>query len=415
MKKILVIVGVLVAAGALLWYLNSNGSEVGGYRFVSIERGNLESVVTSTGTLDAVTTVEVGTQVSGIVSEILVDFNDEVVEGEVIAVLDKTLLEIAVQEAEANLERNEAQLRHCEREHQRLQSLYAQDVLAEVELNQALYDLEVARANAKSAEAGLEAAKRNLAYATIYAPISGTVVERDVDVGQTVAASLASPRLFLIANDLSRMQILVSVDESDIGLIEEGQTARFTVQAHPDGSFEGTVRQVRLQSTTMENVVNYIVVVDVENREGLLLPGMTATVEFLIETATDVLKVPNAALRFRPTEEMIEELHGDRALGPDAESGASQQFRPSTSDLPDQGARPEDLSLLFSLDERGNLVTLPVRVGLTDGQSTEIQGPDLSEGMQIIAGVMSASGGSSANPFQSQQQTQRMGPPGPGF
>ncbi len=180
----------------------------------------------------------------------------------------------------------------AERDFERFKSLHADGIAADADFNKAQYALDVARANVKSAHASLARARRNLGYATITAPVSGTVIERDVDVGQTVAASFSSPRLFRIANDLTEMQILASVDESDIGQIQEGQTARFTVKAYPDETFQGTVRQVRLQSTTEENVVNYTVVIDVDNPDGKLLPGMTATVEFLVAKAEDVLKVP---------------------------------------------------------------------------------------------------------------------------
>ena len=173
----------------------------------------------------------------------------------------------------------------------------------------------------------LDRAEQNLEYATITAPISGVVVERNVDVGQTVAASLSAPQLLLLAADLARMQIMVSVDESDIGLIEEGQTARFTIQAYPDDTFSGTVRQVRLQSTSEENVVNYSVVVDVSNDDGRLLPGMTATVDFLVDQATDVLRVSNSALRFRPTEAMIEELQQQREERAADAAGKAQRSR----------------------------------------------------------------------------------------
>jgi len=286
MKRITWIAVVLILAGVTFWFLGRRGAGAERtYRFVTVEHGKLESLVSSTGTLGAVTTVQVGTQVSGIIAKILVDFNDRVTSGQTIALIDTTLLASAVRDARANLERAQAELAQAEREFRRLQSLYDETLVAETEFNLAQYALDVARANGKSAQISLERAKQNLDYATIRAPISGTVIERNVDVGQTVAASFSAPQLFLIANDLASMQILASVDESDIGQIKEGQQARFTVQAYPDESFTGTVRQVRLQSTTLENVVNYTVVVDVENPAGKLLPGMTATVDFIIEGA----------------------------------------------------------------------------------------------------------------------------------
>ena len=304
-KKVgaLLTVGVVIAT--VLWARGRNGREPVAYRFTEVERGDIHSVVSSTGTLEAVTTVSVGTQVSGIVADIRVDFNDKVEENQVIARLDTTLLRTAVRDAEAQLARSEAERLKAEREHARMESLFEAKLISESDLEATEYALAVARAGAESATVGLTRARQNLAYATIRSPISGTVIQRTVDVGQTVAASLAAPELFLIAADLTRMQILAAVDESDIGLIREGQAVRFTVQAYPDERFAGTVRQVRLQSRTQENVVNYTVVIDVANPELRLLPGMTANVDFLVASAAEVLKVANVALRFRPTEDMV--------------------------------------------------------------------------------------------------------------
>ncbi|MFQ5569223.1 MAG: efflux RND transporter periplasmic adaptor subunit [Rhodothermales bacterium] len=446
MKKILLIVAALVLTGATIWFFNrSNGEEVSPYRFVTVEQGDLEAVVSSTGTLDAVTTVQVGTQVSGIISEIYADFNDNVRKGQLIARIDTTLLVSAVRDAEINLERNRAQLRQAEREFERIKGLFEKQFITEVEFNKAQYDLDIAHAATKSAEISLERARQNFSYATIYAPISGTVIERNVEVGQTVAASFSAPQLFLIADDLSHMEILASVDESDIGMIKEGQTARFTVQAYPDETFTGAVRQVRLQSTMQENVVNYTVVIDVENKEGTLLPGMTATVDFLIETATDVLKIPNAALRFRPTEEMIaafrERRRQQRENRPDSLRNRGDERRGrrgDTADGNDQGSfgqrsggqrgsdgggfggfggfgggqRPNNFTMLWFLDEAGNLSAAPVRTGISDGQMTEIRGRQIEPGMQIIAGVTQTTQSRSTNPFQNQQQGGRRRPGG---
>ena len=259
--KIMRLAGVLVtlgAAGAAFGlYLHRSDTEAGAYRFVTVERGDIETVVSATGTLEPVTTVEVGTQVSGIINEILVDFNDTVNKGQVVARLDTTLLEIAVREARANLIRNQAELDKAERDFERFSKLAEEGITSGSDLDAATYSRNIASANLSGAQVNLDRAEQNLEYATITAPISGVVVERNVDVGQTVAASLSAPQLLLLAADLARMQIMVSVDESDIGLIEEGQTARFTIQAYPDDTFSGTVQQVRLQSTSQENVVNY--------------------------------------------------------------------------------------------------------------------------------------------------------------
>ena len=423
MTRIVLIISAVILTGASLWYFNRDGQEeVSPYRFVTIEQGNLEAVVASTGVLDAVTTVQVGTQVSGIISEIYVDFNDNVTSGQIIARIDTTLLSSAVRDSEAVLERNKAQLRQAQRELDRMQTLFDKQFVTEVDYNQAQYDLDIALASTKSAEINLDRARQNLSYATIYAPISGTVIERNVDVGQTVAASFSAPQLFLIADDLSRMEILASVDESDIGRIQEGQVARFTVQAYPDETFTGVVRQVRLQSTMEENIVNYTVVVDVENSDGRLLPGMTATVDFLIERAANVLKVANAAIRFRATPQMFEAFRAKmQAQHVDADSssvrgrknepgmretgftGGFGSFGGNSSG--DRGFMDrDDMAMLWYLDESGSLTMAMSKTGISDGQMTQIENPQLKPGLQIIAGVTQGQDGGSGNPFQNNQQ-----------
>lgn len=434
MKKIIALFVFIAITGATVWFFSrDNGNTGSSYRFVEVEQGDLEAVVSSTGTLEAVKTVQVGTQVSGIISQLFVDFNDTVRQGQVIARLDATLLTSAVNDAEISLERNLAQLQQAERDFERISNLFEKQFVTEVEFNTAKYNLDVAQANTKSAQISLDRARQNLAYATIYAPISGTVIERNVEVGQTVAASLSAPQLFLIANDLSRLQILASVDESDIGSIEEGQEVRFTVQAYPEDTFIGTVRQVRLQSSMLENVVNYTVVVDVNNDDGRLLPGMTATLDFLIETAADVLMVANAALRFRPTEEMIAEMRARREQARENRPDSLNERFGGRRDSTQRGNRGDsegsfgggdrggfgpgggqggfggqdrsERTMLWYVDDTGNIAIAPVRTGITDGQSTEIMGRNIEPGMQVIAGVTQGDVPSaSTNPFQSQQQ-----------
>lgn len=426
MKKTIVIVSLLVVVAAVVWY--SSSAEAGSrleYRFVNIEKGNLESVVASTGNLSAVTTVQVGTQVSGIINNIYVDFNDVVRKGQIIARIDTTLLVSSVEDARAALSRNQAQLDFARTEFERVKNLYDKNFATEVEYNQVKYNLDLAETNMVSSRINVERAQRNLEYATIVSPIDGVVVERNVDEGQTVAASLNAPQLFLIANDLADMEILVSVDESDIGLIEQGQTVRFTVQAYDNDVFYGRVRQVRLQSAIQNNVVSYTAVVGVDNSDGKLLPGMTATVEFLIETAEDVIKVPNAALRFRPNEQMMTEMRermaAERAASGDTTSrrpGGQQGGAPGQASPGGWGGAPNgsggfqgagggnsDRAMLWYLDENGNVSILPVRTGITDGTMTQITGNGVEEGMQVIAGVtvIEQSGGLQ-NPFQRQDQ-----------
>jgi HlyD family secretion protein len=435
-RNAIIAVAAVALVSVLLLARRGSGNEESSFRFVAVELGDLEQIVSATGSLDAVTTVQVGTQVSGIINDVYVDFNDDVEEGQVIARLDRTLLEIAVSEAQSNLTRSHAQYEFVNRNFQRTRALFEQQLVSESEFNQAEYDVRTAEAAYESSRISLDRARRNLGYATIYAPISGKVVERNVDPGQTVAASLSTPQLFLIANDLSEMQILASVDESDIGSIEEDQDVRFTVQAYPDDTFAGTVSQVRLQSKVQENVVNYTVVVNVRNDDGRLLPGMTATVEFLVQTATDVLKVPNAALRFRPPEALMAGLierrraqfeqrraerqapgeaggppnaggNGDRPAGGEGGQPGGGDQRGGFGGQRDGagGFNRDDIATLYFLDDEGRFAAMRVRKGITDGQYTEVLGRNVEEGLQVIAAVTtgSASESSSANPFQPQQ------------
>lgn len=421
-------VAVVILVAVLAWTRTGSGSDETSFRFVAIERGDLEQVVSATGSLDAVITVQVGTQVSGIIDEIYVDFNDDVQEGQIIARLDRTLLDIAVQEAESNLTRSLAQYEFVKRNHERTVALHEQQLVSEQEFNQSEYDLRTAEAAYASSRISVDRARRNLGYATVYAPISGRVIERNVDVGQTVAASMSTPQLFLIANDLSAMRILAAVDESDIGNIETGQRVRFTVQAYPDETFEGTVEQVRLQSNVQENVVNYTVAVGVRNETGKLLPGMTATVEFLVRTADDVLKVPNAALRFRPPEAMLAELQerrraqmearrAERVTAPrpeatgepvslgDSAAGAGARRPGGAGGRRGPGGQfdADDVATLYYVGDDGKLAATRARKGITDGQYTELIGPNVEEGMQVIAAITAGGGEASSgatNPFQ---------------
>ncbi len=429
MKKFIVISLVVIVGSGFVWYsTRGDGPKGTSYRFVQIEQGDLESVVASTGNLRAIVMVKVGTQVSGIVDRLYVDFNDEVYRGQLIAKIDTTLLVTAIHESDASLLRNRAQLNYAQHEYDRINGLHEKSFATDVELNKAVYDLEIANATLKSGELNLQRAERNLSYANIYSPVDGVVIERNVDEGQTVAASMSAPQLYLIAEDLSKLQILTSVDESDIGRIKEGQTARFTVQAHDDIVFDGTVKRVRLQSSVQENVVTYTVVVNVNNDDGRLLPGMTATVEFLVETVSDVLKVPNAGLRFRPTEEMMAELM-DRmtalreARGDSVGAGGGRNFEgregrpgggPSGGQFGRQGNRfgggqgRPDMAQLWYVDDDGILMVSRVRTGITDGQSTEIFGRNIESGMNVIAGITQGSvAQTNSNPFQQSQQSRR--------
>jgi len=389
---LLALIGLLVRQVAF-------AKETPAYRFATVSRGDMKATVSATGTLNAVTTVSVGTQVSGQVSELLVDYNDHVRKGELLARIDPTLALQAVTDAQANLEKSQAQALQASRDYSRNRELLDAGLVAKSAYEQTQSSAEVAQAGVKSARVALDRARQNLAYTSIYAPIDGVVVERNVQQGQTVAASLSAPQLFLIANDLSQMQILAQVGESDIAQIKEGQTADFTVAALANQTFHGTVKQVRLQSTTQDNVVNYTVVVAVENPKGRLLPGMTARVNFLTKSAENVLSVPNAALRFRPATAAVQPVAA-QAPSPAAnrQAGAPVASR----------ERRTRGGTLYVLDAKSQPQAIRVQTGITDGTTTEVRGNEIKEGMKVIAGTVSstqsAQGTTGAQPFQSGQQ-----------
>ena len=426
--------------GTGLWmYRRAEASEAPAYRYAQVERGSLQATVSATGTLGAVRTVQVGTQVSGQVSAIYADFNDKVKKGQLIARIDPTLQQQAVQDAQAGLERAQAQLALARDEYDRNKTLYDAQIVTASEFGTVQSNYTVAKANVKSAQISLDRARQNLAYTNVYAPIDGVVVERNVDVGQTVAASLSAPQLFLIANDLGEMQILASVDESDIGRIEDGQPVTFTVQSYPNESFAGKVQQVRLQSKTQDNVVNYTAVIGVENKGGKLLPGMTATVQFVTGSADSVLLVPNAALRLRPTAEMQAQAaaSGNAAAPSRTDSARAQggagitdsaraRFAAMRAQRAAAGgggtATGSAAAQLWYVGKDGKLAVARVRTGLSDGTRTEVSGRAIEAGMQVIVGVggqtTSAAGGAAqgtqatktTNPLQ--PQAPRGGPAG---
>ena len=302
------------AAAGYFWYTGSEKREAPRYRTAQVERGPIVASVSATGTLNPVTSVQVGTQVSGQVKELFVDFNTPVKKGQLIARIDPETFEYRVRQALADAEaarsavgRAEVSLRNAQRELDRTKELVARNFVspAELDARQATFDLAKAdvgnaRALLAQREASLASARVDLARTEIRAPVDGVVIKRSVDVGQTVAASLQAPELFIIARDLRDMQVETSIDEADVGRIRLGQRATFTVDAQPGRSFGGEVKQVRKSAQNVQNVVTYTVLVTASNESGLLMPGMTANVRIVTDTRDSVLKVTNAALRFRP-------------------------------------------------------------------------------------------------------------------
>ena len=429
-----------LAAGGAWWGLSRQAAPLG-WRTVPLARQDVRATVSATGTLAAVTTVEVGTQVSGTVQALLADFNDQVTAGQVIARIDTSLLSADVASARATLSVRQAEQSQADQDLARIQGLHAQGAVSQQELEDAGTQAVVAKAQAQAARVALDRASRNLGYATITSPVDGTVIERDVDVGQTVNAGMTAPKLFLIAGDLARMQILASVDESDIGRIHEAQEVDFTVQAFPRDTFHGTVRQVRLQSAINENVVTYTVVVDVDNSDGRLLPGMTATVDFVVGSASQVLCAPNAALRFRPDASMVAggaepaapvdgAGAGGAAAGGAAAGGAHGGSGARGAGRGGGRGGSGGRGALYTQGADGLLVRHVVKTGLTDGTCTEVESMGEGEGegegegqgegqglvpdMALVAGEArpedAAAGAGPTSPFQ--QQTSRGWRPG---
>jgi HlyD family secretion protein len=447
-KRILIAVAALVALIAILGFVlrsRRNGDTT--YRTGKVERGNVEQTVSATGALSAVKTVQVGTQVSGLLTGIFADFNDRVTKGQLLARIDPTLAQQAVRDAQAQLERAQAQLNQAQQEYNRNAPLARDKFISASEFGTVQVNLSVAQAAVKSAQVTLDRARQNLTYTNIYAPISGVVVERNVDVGQTVAASLSAPTLFLIAQDLSQMQILASVDESDISSIKEGQPVKFTVQSYAGRTFTGTVQQVRLQSTTTDNVVSYTAVVTLSNADGKLLPGMTATVEFVTGSATNVLTVPNAALRFRPSAEELAASGLPATAGTDTTrrqrgAGATTATGGAAAGAAGQGgaggrgaggaqaggaARTRraggggaggagSIGTIWTLSADKTLKPVRVRVGLADTQRTQVTplgGATLAEGTDVVVGTSTAAAAATAASTNPLAPT-RQGGGGPG-
>lgn len=296
--------GVLIICigGMLLFFMNKGHSlTVKNFDIVSVERGNIVETVTATGKIQPINTVSVGTQISGIVETVLVDYNDEVEKGQLLAQLDTALLTENKNDAKARLDLALAKQKIAQLNYNRYQKLHNDKLIAKATFEETEIALAGADADVLTATADVNKADRNYGYAQITSPVSGTVISKEVEQGQTVAASYQTPTLFLIAEDLSKMQIEANIAEADIGSIVKGMSATFTVDAYPNDTFNGVVKQIRLSPTEESNVVMYTVVIDVDNSSRKLLPGMTAFVHIVVREAHDVLRIPTSALQFKPS------------------------------------------------------------------------------------------------------------------
>jgi len=407
MKKIIIICLTVITAAIAVWYFFFNTESVSAetYKFAEITRGDLSTVISSSGTLEAVSTIEVGTQVSGILSKLLVDFNDNVKRGQLLAILDTTSLAATVRDQKASLNRAEALFNEAKVKYERDKILYEKEFLSEIEYISSKTNMESQLAQLQSAKSSLERAETNLNYAFIYSPIDGIIINRNIEMGQTVAASFSTPTLFTIAADLSKMRILAAVDESDIGQIKNGQKVKFTVQAYSEKEFNGKVEQVRLEPNTVQNVVNYTVVVSADNSEGLLLPGMTATVDFYTEEKENVLLMPSTAVKFKPTQEMMTEftktMQEEFKNIPDSIKSKMNRIQNGSSRFgggmpppPGMGGGPPGgfsatstsaMATVWFIGDNGKLRMSLITTGSTDGKNTEIvTSMGLKEGTKII-------------------------------
>jgi HlyD family secretion protein len=429
-------VGVL-AILAVGFYVVTNGkSDKVSYRFDKVDRGDVIVSISATGTLNADTTVQVGSQVSGRIAKLYADFNSIVKRGQLLAQLDPTFLQAALDQVKAGVARSRASLNQAERDYKRTKDLFDKNLVSQADMDAALTNLESARAGLQQSEAAFEGADVNLRYATITSPISGVVISRNVDVGQTVAASLSAPTLFTIANDLRKMQVQASVDEADNGNVKVGQNVTFRVDSYPDDRFEGVVSQVRLAPVITQNVVNYTVIIDVANPEMKLMPGMTATVSIEVDKREDVLRAPIQAIRFTPPDEakessarsgegtktMREEASTDSVKGerawtkherPPGDSTRGERMRMwrqrSSSDSTRGERRWKSAATSVNrakvwVMENGKPRAISISRGLMNTQYVEVVEGEVKEGDQVIIGVIGAQTATGStgqnNPFQ---------------
>jgi HlyD family secretion protein len=405
---------ILLGGGYFLYQSRSENGSNQKFRTVKVERGEIRTFVTATGTINPVINVLVGSQVSGTIKALYADFNSRVKQGEVIAQIDPAIFQAQVDQARANVANARANLLNVQSNLKNVQanlskaevavadakrtmdrnrplvekkvvaqavfdtaktnydSAIAQEEGAKAQLESARSQIESSKAQVEQTKAALKLAETNLNYTTIRSPVHGVVISRNVDVGQTVAASLQAPTLFTIAKDLTQMQVDTNVSEADVGRVRVGQDATFTVDAYPGRTFRGKVSQIRNAPTTIQNVVTYDVVIQVDNKELKLKPGMTANVSVMIDHKEGVLKIPNAALRFRPQSAGREGEKRKGGIPPKVQSGTMQE---------EEERRP---GKVWVLSQEGKPVPVSISLGISDGSFSEVASEELKEGVEII-------------------------------
>ncbi len=392
-KKYLIIGGIIILAVVLFFVIPNNKKSEIVLATSTVGKGEITMTVTATGTVEPITLVEVGTQVSGTISKIYVDFNSEVKAGEVLAELDKRLLDSELETAVATMQSRKAELELQEKTYARYQGLWEKQAVSKADWEAVETAYQTAKLAVTSSQAAVLKAQTNLGYATIYSTIDGVVISRAVEEGQTVAASFSTPTLFTIANDLTKMRVIANVDEADIGSVIEGQRVMFTVDAYPNDEFQGKVVQVRLEATTESNVVTYEVVIDAPNPDLKLKPGLTANVNIYIMEESGVLVIPTRALRFSPDSDVFKSMK-DIEIEPLEISGTPPAGNPNQR---------------IVWVKSGNVIDpREIVIGVTDNINYEVKS-GLNEGDVIVTGVTQRSevqegnGGGETNPFMPQR------------
>lgn len=385
-KKTLVIVAVAAIAALAVWLLSGGKKEEKiTFDTVAVAPANIMNSITATGTIEPVTSVTVGTQVSGIVSKLFVDYNSVVKKGQVIAELDKTNLMSQLNTAKTQLATAQSQLNYQTANYKRYKTLFEKGLVAADDFDNAKLSYTQAKEQVASAKEEVQRAQTNLGYATITSPIDGVVLSKSVEEGQTVAASFSTPELFTIAQDLTNMQVVADVDEADIGDVKEGERVTFTVDAYPDDTFEGEVKQVRQEATTTNNVVTYEVVISAPNADLKLKPGLTANVTIYTAERKGVLSVPSKALRFTPQKETVGKMK-----------------------IVDVANAKNKVWTI----EGNSIVAHKVNIGMTDGTNTQIVG-GIAEGTKVVTGL-NVMGGEEEKPMEAQGESSPFAPGPPG-
>ena len=362
------------------------------YKTEKVDRGNVTMTVTATGTLSAVTTVQIGSQVSGVIARLYADFNSHVEKGQLLAELDPTPFEQQVEQRRADVTRAQVQADDARIKYDRQKRLLDAGLTSQAEVDGAKATLDGARAQVQQASAALSQAQTNLRYTRITSPTDGIVVDKQYEVGQTVAASFQAPTLFQIAQDLTKMQVQADVDQSDIGRVRVGQVARFSVDAYPDEEFRGRISQIRYNAQVNQNVVTYPVILEVQNPEGRLRPQMTANVTIDVDTVPNVLRVPNAALRFKPPQSENGKSSGGPGGDPSqrmARTGQRSGPAGAAAQLPRgrRGGAAPKTQTVYVLGVDKKLQPVEIRTGITDGRFTHVVAGGLKEGDAVVVGL----------------------------